>query len=178
MMLNTRKSMTHTIEVIYTVDIQQSDQSTQLQSQRTEESIAHNAQTALQKEHDTHAQSALRMKQKRNDQTNDVKYSTINDIPMQLKSRLIFNSLTSQQPNYSHKERRSQQPQTHRLGRERCTTLTWNSFKDEEEKLKVSDKSGTESDGIDLTDRSFNITPTSTTQFHNNITIVNYCTTI
>ena len=98
-----------------------------------------------------------------------IKYSTINDIPMQLKSWLIFNSLTSQQPNYDHKERRSQQPQTYRLGRERCTTLTWNSFKDEEEKPKVSDKSGTESDGIDLTDRSFNITPTSTTQFHNNM---------
>ena len=42
MISNTRKSMTHAIEVM--VDIQQSDQSTtQLQSQRTEESIAPDA---------------------------------------------------------------------------------------------------------------------------------------
>ena len=61
MLSKTQQSMTHAVEVM--VDIQQSHQSTtQLQSQRTEESIAHNAKTALQKEHDTHAQSALRMK--------------------------------------------------------------------------------------------------------------------
>ena len=62
MLSKTQQSMTHAVEVM--VDIQQSHQqsTTQLQSQRTEESIAPNALTILQKERNTHAQSALRMK--------------------------------------------------------------------------------------------------------------------
>ena len=60
--------MTHAIEVV--VDIQQSHQSTtQLQSQRTEESTASDAQTGSRKVHNPHAQSASRMKKKPKAQT-------------------------------------------------------------------------------------------------------------